>query len=489
MNKFKYILSVLIVALVLVSCEDYLKETPPSELSPETFLATQAGVEALLDASYLDYKFGYGFHADVSQNYEYSCDIMLQVGGGMNLFFVTNSNFQWTASNCTATDNVWTPKYRVVRNTNIVIDNINNIADETLRAELLAEARYLRAVSYFYLYDAFGPVPLRTSSLDPPAMARASDAEIKTFIIDELNAAVSDLPAPGTESNVGRATKGAALAYLTRFYMLTKDWPNAAATAKRVMDLNYYELFPSYRDLFKVENEHDKNVNQKEMIAVSPCTNVGFGNKISACTMPPNFAYTEKIPEFLASGIANWASNFRFYDSFIASFDKVNDKRYELIFDSYIDKNGNPQSLTIIPNNLRTLKYFDNTATAADHGNDFPLMRYADVLLMRAEALNEVSGPNTENIGLINQVRTRAGLVDLSADDFSKETLRDYILEDRGREFYYEGLRRSDLIRHGKFISQAHARGVMVASDFHMRYPIPQGEMDANDLMEQNPGY
>ena len=130
---------------------------------------------------------------------------------------------------------------------------------------------------------------------------------------------------------------------------------------QRVMDLNYYELFPSYRDLFKVENEHDKNPENKEMIEVSPNTNVGFGNKISACTLPPNFSYTEKIPEFLAGGIANWAfviHNLSFYDGFIATFDTVNDKRYELIFDSYVDKNGKAQSLTLIPNNLRTLKYF-----------------------------------------------------------------------------------------------------------------------------------
>ena len=86
-------------------------------------------------------------------------------------------------------------------------------------------------MAYVYLYDAYGPVPLRISSLDPPAMPRASDAAMKTFIIDELNAIVSNLPAPGTELHVGKATKGAALAYLTRFYMLTKDWSNAAATA------------------------------------------------------------------------------------------------------------------------------------------------------------------------------------------------------------------------------------------------------------------
>ena len=109
--------------------------------------------------------------------------------------------------------------------------------------------------------------------------------------------------------------------------------------------------------------------------------------------------------------------------------------------------------------------------------------------MLRAEALNEINGPNAECISLINQVRIRAGVDEINADDFTKESLRDFILEERGREFYYEALRRSDLIRHGKLIERALDRGIANVADYHNRYPIPQAEMDANPNMEQNPGY
>jgi hypothetical protein len=481
---------VLFTVLLLVSCEDYLKENPPGELSPANFLATQKGVEAVLNSAYANYNFSYGYHEGVAAPYEYPCDILYQTGGGMNLNFVIQSQFQWTSSTAFASSSVWGSKYASIRDANTVIDNINNIKDEAVRKVLLAEARYIRAVDYVYLYDSYGAVPLRKSSYDATDLARATDEEMTTFIVAELEAAALDLPNPGSEAKFGRATKGAALSFLTRYYMIKKDWTKAAETAKRVMDLGYYQLFASYHDLFKVDNEHDKNANNKEMIAVAVNTNTEpYGNMISACAMPTGFSYTTKIPEFKAVGIANWASQFRLYDAFVNSFDKVKDTRYSLIFDTYVNASGQTVDLKTLANNQRTLKFFDNKAVGASHGNDFPLMRYADILLMRAEALNELNGPNAEAVGLINQVRNRAGLDNLNAADFSKETLRDQILKERGWEFYYEGLRRSDLIRHGKFISSAKARGVTTASDFHVLYPIPQAEMDANDNMVQNPGY
>src|SRR5690606_39797988 len=99
-------------------------------------------------------------------------------------------------------------------------------------------------------------------------------------------------------------------------------------------------------------------------------------------------------------------------------------------------------------------------AISQNNGNDIPVVRYADILLSRAEALNELSGPNQESIDLINQVRTRAGIDNLQLASFStKEQLRDHILAERGWEFFTEGKRREDLIRMGKFISGALSRG------------------------------
>lgn len=119
----------------------------------------------------------------------------------------------------------------------------------------------------------------------------------------------------------------------------------------------------------------------------------------------------------------------------------------------------------------------------------FVYVRFADILLAKAEALNEKDGPNSESINLINKIRLRANATEIKAGDFStKEELRDFILEERGREFYSEGLRREDLIRHGKFISGAVERG-KDAKPHQILFPIPQRQIEANDKLVQNEGY
>lgn len=485
----KYIL-LLVFALAIISCEEILEVDPPSQVSPDKVLSSQKGVEAVLYRSYRDATFGDGYHAEGTAPTEYPGDILFQTGGGMNRDFVLMNGFNWTAEASASNSAYWNPRYSSIRDANIVIANINSFeASEKVKRELLAEARFIRSMNYVYLYEAYGPVVLRQDPNDAPDLPRATEEEMKEFIVADLEAAAADLPVSGTEV-FGRASNGAALGFLARYYMNIKDWENAAEAAKRVMEIGYYELFPSYRDLFKVENERDKNPANKEMIFVAACTNVNpFGNKISTCAQPPGFKTSEKLPEFVAEGIANWASQFRFYDSFIATFDKENDGRYDLILENYVNKGGRTVDLTATPNNQRTLKFFDNNADAASHGNDYPMLRYADILLMRAEALNEINGPNAESVNLINQVRQRAGLEELNAADFTKESLRSHILKERGWEFYYEGRRRADLIRHGEFVSRAQERGVSNAASHHRLYPIPQGELDANTNIEQNPGY
>ena len=103
--------------------------------------------------------------------------------------------------------------------------------------------------------------------------------------------------------------------------------------------------------------------------------------------------------------------------------------------------------------------------------------------------MNELNGPNEESVSLVNMVRKRAKTTLISLSDYpTKERFRDFILAERGREFYTEGLRREDLIRHGKLISDARARG-KDAKDYQTLYPIPLRQMEANDRLEQNPGY
>jgi hypothetical protein len=136
------------------------------------------------------------------------------------------------------------------------------------------------------------------------------------------------------------------------------------------------------------------------------------------------------------------------------------------------------------------MKYWDPNTVGNHSGNDLPLIRYADILLTRAEALYEVSGPTQEALDLMNEVRDRANLGGLTlADATSKEVLRDLILRERGWEFVTEAKRREDLLRQDKFISLAQARIRSDITDMYKVFPIPQTERDANKACGQNQGY
>lgn len=238
--------------------------------------------------------------------------------------------------------------------------------------------------------------------------------------------------------------------------------------------------------MFKVENEGNK-----EMIFVMTARNeFDYGNWFAAGAMPPAFLYTEQLPEYRwTPTIQNFATQYRLRDALVNTFDP-NDKRYELVVRTYINTSNVRVNLQATPNNTRSLKYFDNTAISNAHGNDIPILRYADILLAKAEALNEIQGVNAASVSLINLVRSRAGISVLQiANIVSKVAFRDMILRERGWEFISEGKRREDIIRHDKFVSLAMQRGITTAQSKHVRFPIPQSEIDANKAIVQNEGY
>jgi hypothetical protein len=328
---------------------------------------------------------------------------------------------------------------------------------------------------------------LRTTSTSEPILARATDEEMRAFIESELLASVADLPDPGKEEAFGRINKGVALSILAKYYLNTKQWQKAADACQQVMNFNYYQLFAQYQNMFRVENEGNK-----EMIWVQPCRNeVNFGNWYTAGALPANFKSTAQIPEYVwTSTMANFATQYKMRTAFTSTFDITNDKRAVLLIRSYVNTSGATVNLLSTADNVRSLKYWDNNTVGNHSGNDIPVLRYADILLAKAEALNELNGPTQQALDLINLVRTRAGIANLTlAVATSKEVLRDLILRERGWEFYSEGKRREDLLRHDKFISLAKARGITVAADKHKLFPIPQTEMDANTACEQNDGY
>lgn len=483
------IISLFIILAVSSSCKKMLDVTPLDEFSPGTVLTNEAGIKSLLNSSYAgiqsqpNYRFSLNFG-------EVCTDIAFNTGGNENLIYTQFINFTWDPSVGEFNGICWAPFYRSIRDANFVLENIDGVSgiSEQLKKQYIAEARFCRAYSYTQLYNYFGPVPLRRSSNDDVALPRADDAELRAFIETELNESAADLPNPGQEELFGRATKGAVYAVLAKFLLNTKEWQKAADAAKKVMDLNYYQLYPVFKDMFKVENEKNK-----EMIWVVSCTNqkTDRGNWFPSGALPVGFQYTDQLPEYRwTSALQIFATKYKLRTAFVNTFDP-DDQRFVLVVRKYVNQQNNVVDLTATPNACASLKYFDNNALKNESGNDIPLVRFADILLTRAEALNELSAaPGTEAFNLINQVRSRAGLDDLDINNTpTKEDFRDAILRERGWEFVSEGKRREDLIRHGKFISLAQARGAVNAKPTHVRFPIPQAEIDANPNIVQNDGY
>ena len=483
-NKYIVIFLVLIIQ-PFTGCKKFLNEKVYTEYAPEEFLKTEDGIKKVLIGAYSRLQIINGtinMRDNIFTLSEFPTDQTREYGGGFERDALPFINFQWDPAS-PFFQQVWSQMYTAVRNANVFLDNIADIKSIPAdRATIyIAEARFIRAAAYAQLYGYFGPVPLITTAgeldFEP---AKPEVQEFLDFVSTELQAAAKDLPLK--QDLTGKATRGVALSVLCKLYLNTRQWQRSADAAKAVIDLNLYQLFSEIENLFAVQNE-----NNKEYIYVFPCINQYlYANNYMPHAFPPNYP--------ILSNWMNFGAQITLYTSFVKTFD-LNDRRRKMILTEYTDtRNVHKLLLEDVQgrplDDSRSFKYTpDPDADGESNGNDIPVIRYADILLSRAEALNELNGPTEESIQLINQVRARAAISSVSLQNFSSKTaLRDLILQERGREFFSEGKRREDLIRMDKFISGAQARG-KIAKPYHSLYPIPQSEIDANPNLKQNEGY
>lgn len=395
----------------------------------------------------------------------------------------------------------WIDAYTGVARANVFIDNLSRSSvNDNLKKAFNAEARFLRAYFYFQLMDFFGGVPIVTTptvdAANPPA--RSSRQEVFNFIESELRAAVADLPATATGPNFGRATKGAANTLLAKMYLNaqvytgTPRWQDCINACDAVINSNVYRLANNYFDNFVVNNE-----NSPEAIFV--IGNVNQSGLGLTFTMR-NFHYNQ-LPQSPWNGFCTIAE-------FIDQFSEPGDVRRNILQEGRainfltgqpaFDRSGNPLIFTRdVPlvnasegAGVRVLKWqVDPAQNGGDAGNDYFIFRYADVLLMKAEALNELNGPTAEAVNLVNQVRNRSISPPrpLSAASFNRDTFRAQILRERSTELGWEATRRTDLIRHNRFTAAWTNKPASQA--IRNLFPIPQAQIDANPKLTQNPGY
>ena len=466
MKSYQKYIAILLLFHVY-ACESLLDETVYSELTTETYLNSEEAKISILYSAYGS--------SQLRGSYAYFYGTSMTSGetwnefGAIESLFTPLSNFTWVSSHGYFSE-IWNGLYAAIRDANIVLDNTSKENGEEL---LIAEAKFIRGYCYALLYDWFGRLPLYASSSGDFYLKRASKEETISFIEKDLTEAAADLPV--RQGAYGRATKGAALGVLTKLYLNDKQWQKSAEAAQSIMGLNRYRLLDIYKDVFAIENEGNDELIW--VIQANPQAGVPF----VANTFPTDYPH---LPNQTI-----YASRVYLFDDFVNSFDAT-DARKDLIVTSYTNTDG--QFVQLLGNN-RSLsgKYeFDKDALGASYGNDIPVLRYADILLARAEALNELNGPNEESISLINDVRTRAGVTSLQLSEFAdRESLREHIFKERSWEFYFEQKSRTDRIRQGTFISGAQARGKVTAKAHHVLFPIPITEVNANPNLEQNDDY
>tara|TARA_R110000744_G_scaffold146699_2_gene259580 strand:- start:991 stop:2418 length:1428 start_codon:yes stop_codon:yes gene_type:complete len=475
MKTYHYKIMFILMLTISPGCEDQLEEDVFSELSPSTLFTSEKGLNSLLNASY---SFAHRSGDDESWSPYYLGTMpageVWGAGGSIESAWQSLIDYTWD-SNHGQLIPVWIVYFSSIRDANLVLDNLDNDSfsnDYKQRTE--AEVHFLRGWAYSELYKLFGRLPLYQSSNDDPLLPRSSDEETRAFIEQELLKAIATLP---TEPLAfGRASQGVAMSVLAKFYLNTKQWQKAVDMSLEVMNLGLYSLLPNYSDVFDISNEGNA-----EVIWALPKNAAGAGQNLNALIFPPD--YPRPFPNNSV-----FAARTYIFDDFVNSFEAT-DARTSRIITEWESTSTGQLVLGLGKDQSHPYKLpFDPNAVGPSAGNDIVVIRYADILLTRAEALNELNGPTQEAIDLVNEIRNRAGVIPLILGSFNKDSLRDAILREREWEFYFEGNAREDQIRHGVMISRARARGKN-AQDFHVLYPIPQRELDANSNLEQNPGY
>lgn len=402
------------------------------------------------------------------------------------LEFVNVNNFLATSAT-PLLHTTWLDHYRAIFRANTVLFQIAEAdpAVVTDKDRHIGEAKFLRALAYFNLVRIFGDVPLVTAPITIQEASKTGREKVDKIydeiIIKDLQDAENKLPVKYSGTLVGNATKGAAKSLLGKVYLTRKDFANTATKLQEVTTLGY-SLLPNYNDLF----DYTKDEHHAEYIFDIEYTDGGLalGSTFSN-TFAPNLSGVINFFGLKGSGGQQGAPTLPIFTLFEAN-DKRKDISVAKVADGLIDKNG--QKIPLIPIDVTTYskKYMTPLQTANDSKANWKVIRYADVLLMYAEALNE-TGKTDLALTYLNQVRARAGVQPYSA--LTQADTRDKIYLERRLELHLEGHRWFDLVRTGRAFSVLQSQGMKA---YMTVFPIPLSQIQVINnpaIFPQNPGY
>lgn len=518
----KKIINHLLLLILLSSSSCSLDSEIYDIISQESFPKTENDVRAAVTAVYTTFKSDVGLLSPSWDAYQIPTEMSTDIGqcswGDAFWGQIMYQNW-WPEPNGMAPISAQCFWYysRISRATLTMYRIKDVVMDEKLKKRYMAEIMAARSWLSFILYDLYGPIPIATleqllQNNDKLILPRLSEEEMVKYIIDGMNAAIPDLPYHYDDANYGRFTKGLCYMVLLKLYMNQHDWTNAISTARELMKPEYgYRLFPrsqgGYPGLFTLKAERDAE------IIYSVPNSSEFPNAWFPLVVAPSYPLNN-------SAIQKWGGYKMTWD-FYYKFER-GDERLTRLIASYTGKDGLPYNevLTGSESDLKLgvlpIKYEEDPASiGTDNQIDWIVYRYADVLLLLSEALNRQNGsPTPECFDLLNQVRERAGLppaskvanyivttvkgsslrpVKLTYNLTTMDGFNEFLLAERGHELWFEGCRRQDLIRHGKYFEAVRKKiGYRegMSSENRKYYPIPSWIIqEGKGIITQNEPY
>lgn len=488
----KYILLSLgaLTTLAFQSCDNFLTETPESTYTTETFYTSQSDFSYAIASVYAAQQDLYDgqnglLRFNIARADDSNC---------YNTNTYTDGAATFTDNSSVNTlENGWAGLYIMITRVNSILIRIDNVefADADLKQYIKGEAYALRGWAFHTLGVMFGGVPLivdnEYSVEETKQIGRSTQAETFAQAISDYQKAMELLPEAWDSDGIGRVTKYAAEASLGRLYMFMGNYTSASTAFSNVINSGLYAMATNYVDCFS----DDFNNTAERVWEVQYIGNLsGEGQAFSEMSLPEYYTGPWAIS---GSSAALQAST-----NLLTAYEKGDLRKDVTVIDSIIVQGALNEYTWFIKFNHAS--YVPQSTT--DWDVNLPIIRYTDVLMMYAEAINEINGPTTEAIEIVNKVRTRAGLANLSANKTaSKDSFREAIKQERRIEFAYEGLRWNDLIRWGDgmdvmnkfFQDQDEGNGIYKCDGtYRYIYAIPQEEITRyadQSKMWQNEGY
>lgn len=483
----KYIYLILFITVISpFSCKKFLEEKPNGTLTSTNFYKTAEDAQAAITSVYDGLNDQWNiYYRGIYLLAELPTDNATCGIGVANPQIFALDQYTYGGVN-DRIEILYKSLYKTIANANVAIDKIPDINFDALKKnQFIGEAKFIRGLLYFNLVRLFGGVPLvihEVEDVNNVNQAKESTDAVYEQIISDLKFAEENLPVTFGSSDRGRATSTAASGLLAKVYLTLQQYENAKIEAEKVLNTLEYGLLEDYSAVFSPSNRFNKEL----IFAIQNKGNTGSGNGFSLALFLPRSTIKFSNGSYIDGNSADVPTE-EFYNSF-----KTGDLRKNRTFFTKYNAGGGEVSFA-----PHWFKFFDSSAlnNLGEGTLNYPVIRYADILLTYAEAINNISGPTAEAYEALNKVRRRAygkeinigsPTVDLSG--LSQSGFNNAILDERRWEFGFENQRWFDLKRTGKLLTVLKSKGYAI-KDYNLLFPFPQRDLDVNKKLIQNEGY